>query len=80
MKRERALEISDALTTAAINHTIVVGVADGFMPRERYSVNVTPMLAYSPTDITALQRLADNLKCHIAYINGSFTFTEVADG
>ncbi len=73
--REWALRISDALVERGQTHTIVVGVHDGYMPRERYSVNVTPALAYSATDITALQRLADGLGCGIAYCNGSFTFT-----
>lgn len=76
MNRERALEISDALVERAVGHTIVVGVADGYQPRERYTVNVTPALTYSPTDISSLQRLADGLRCGIAYVAGSFTFTE----
>ena len=76
MNRDRALEISDALAEAGTTHTVIVGVHDGHMPRERYSVNVTPVLSYAPTDITALQRLADSLRCEIAYINGAFTFTE----
>ena len=76
MSRERAIEISDALAAFGQSHTIVVGVADGYMPRERYTVNVTPTLTYTPTDLTALQRLADSLKCQIGYVAGSFTFTE----
>jgi hypothetical protein len=74
--REKALEVSDALVERGITHTLVVGVHDGYMPRERYTVNVTPTLTYSPTDITALQRIADSLKCGIAYVAGSFTFSE----
>ncbi len=77
MTRERALEISDALTALGQSHVITVGVHDGFLPRESYSVNVTPVLSFSPTDITALQRLADNLQSSIAYIQGSFTFTDM---
>jgi len=76
VSRERAIEISDALAAFGQSHTIVVGVADGYMPRERYTVNVTPTLTYTPTDLTALQRLADSLKCQIGYVAGSFTFTE----
>lgn len=76
MNRERALEISDALVDLGRTHTIVVGVADGYNPRERYRVNVTPALTFSPTDITTLQRLADHLRCEIAYVNGSFEFVE----
>ena len=76
MTRDRALEISDVLTERGIGHTIVVGVADGYHPRERYTVNVTPVLTYAPTDITALQRIADSLRSSIAYINGSFMFTD----
>jgi len=74
--REWALEISDALVERGQTHTIVVGVHDSYMPRERYSVNVTPVLSFSATDISALQRLADGLGCGIAYLQGSFTFTE----
>lgn len=76
MTRERALEISDALTAAGKHHKITVSVYDGHLPRERYTVDVTPMLSYSVTDITALQRLADSLKCGIGYIQGSFVFTD----
>ncbi len=76
MKRERALELSDALTALGQSHTVTVGVHDGYMPRENYSVNVTPVLSFSPTDITALQRLADSLGSGIAYIQGSFVFTD----
>lgn len=78
MTRERALEVSDLLTERGISHTISVGVHDGYMPRERYTVQVTPVLAYSSTDITALQRLADSLKCVIGFVNGSFVFGEDA--
>ena len=78
MSREKALEISDALVARGQSHTIVVGVHDGYMPRERYTVNVTPALAFSALDITALQRLADGLGCGIAYCAGSFTFTEAS--
>ena len=74
MIRDEALRISDALAELGQSHTIVVGVRDGYLPREQYSVNVTPGLTYSPTDISALQRLADHLGFGIAYINGSFTF------
>lgn len=77
--RERALQISDALVDAGKSHTIVVGIHDHYAPRERYSVNVTPVLTYAPTDITALQRLADHLGCAIAYVNGSFTFTDMGN-
>jgi len=56
----------------------MVGVHDGRMPREQYTVNVTPPLAFSPTDISALQRLADAFGCGIAFIAGSFTFTAAA--
>lgn len=73
--RQKALRISDALVELGVSHTIVVGVHDKFSPRETYTVNVTPLLTYSPTDITALQRLADNLGLSIAYCAGSFTFT-----
>lgn len=76
MTRDRALQISDALVERGESHTIVVGVQDGFSPRERYSVNVTPLLAFSATDISALQRLADSLDSGIAYVQGSFTFTD----
>jgi hypothetical protein len=76
MSREKALEISDALVERGQSHMIVVGVHDGYTPRERYSVNITPGLAFSATDISALQRLADGLGCGIAYCDGSFTFTE----
>lgn len=75
MTREEALRISDALVEQGKTHTITVGVHDGYHPRERYSVDITPVLTFSPTDITALQRLADALGYHIAYCNGSFTFT-----
>jgi hypothetical protein len=80
MTRERAIEVSDALAVFGQSHTIVVGVADGYAPRERYTVNVTPTLSYSETDLTALQRLADSLKCGIGYVAGSFTFTESRGG
>ena len=76
MTRERAIEISDALAAFGQSHTIVVGVADGYLPRERYTVNVTPTLTYTPADLTALQRLADSLKSRIGYVAGSFTFTD----
>lgn len=76
MTRDRALEISDALVARGSTHTITVGVHDGYQPRERYTVNVTPTLVYSATDLTALQRLADGLGCVIAYCNGSFVFGE----
>ena len=75
MTRDRALEISDELVKAGVTHSITVGVHDGYMPRERYTVNFTPVLTYDSTDITALQRLADRLNCDIAYVQGSFTFT-----
>lgn len=78
--RAWALAISDALAERGQTHTIVVGVHDGCMPRERYSVNITPVLAFSSTDISALQRLADSFKCGIAYISGTFTFTEAGRG
>lgn len=78
--REWALQISDALAALGRSHTIVVGVRDGYMPRERYSVNVTPALSFSPTDISALQRLADQFGLGVAYINGSFTFTGAERG
>lgn len=76
--REWALAISDALVKHGQTHSVGVGVHDGYIPRERYTVNVTPALTFSPTDISALQRLADGLDCGIAYCNGSFTFTERA--
>jgi hypothetical protein len=72
--KEWALAISDALAEAGQTHTITVGVHDGYMPRERYSVSITPALMFSATDITALQRLAESLSCGIAYVQGSFTF------
>jgi hypothetical protein len=78
MNRDRALEISDALAEAGKTHTISVGVHDGFMPRENYFVKVTPVLSYAPTDLTALQRLADHLRCEIAFIAGSFEFVEAS--
>lgn len=78
MTRDEALTISDALVMLGKTHTIVVGVADNYMPRENYTVNITPTLTYAPTDITALQRLADHLGYHIAYVAGSFTFTGAA--
>ena len=70
-----ALAISDALAALGQSHEIIVGVHDGRMPRERYTVNVTPVLSFSPTDISALQRLADSFGCGVAFIAGSFTFT-----
>ena len=73
--KEWALRISDALAELGQSHTITIGVHDGHQPRERYSVNVTPALTYSATDISALQLLADTLDCRIAYVQGSFTFT-----
>lgn len=76
MTRDRALQISDTLAEGGISHTINVYVADGYMPRERYTVNITPTLAYASTDITALQRLADKLKLNVAFCAGSFTFEE----
>jgi len=76
--REWALAISDALVALGQSHEIMVGVHDGRMPREQYTVNVTPPLAFSPTDISALQRLADAFGCGIAFIAGSFTFTAAA--
>lgn len=78
MTRNRALEISDALAAAGHSHTIVVGVTDAYQPRERYTVNVTPTLVYTATDITALQRLADALRCGIGFCAGSFIFTDAA--
>lgn len=78
MKRDRALEISDALAEAGKTHTITIGVHDGHMPRENYFVKVTPALSYTPTNLTALQRLADHLHCEIAFIAGSFEFVEAA--
>ncbi len=76
MSRERALEISDALSALGQSHTISVGVHDGFQPRENYTVNVSPVLSFTPTDISALQRLADHLGSGIGYVAGSFTFTD----
>jgi hypothetical protein len=76
MTRDQALKISDHLVEAAVSHSIQIGVQDKFLPRERYSVNVTPVLSYSPTDISALQRIADFLGFDIAYIQGTFTFAE----
>lgn len=78
--REWALAISDALAALGQSHTIVVGGRGGYMPRERYSVDVRPVLSFSPTDISALQRLADSFKCGIAYVSGSFTFTGAERG
>jgi len=75
--RDEALRISDALVVLGQSHTISVGVRDGFQPRETYYVNVTPTLSFSPTDISALQRIADNLGYGIAYISGSVSFTRV---
>jgi hypothetical protein len=75
MSKDEALAISDALTVLGQSHTIVVGIQDGYNPRENYTVNVTPTLSFSPTDISALQRLADNLGYGIVYVAGSFTFT-----
>lgn len=80
MTRDEALAISDALAERGQSHTVVVGVRDGYMPRENYYVNVTPVLTFSPTDISGLQRLADHLGYGIAYINGSFTFTGAERG
>lgn len=76
MTRERALEISDALVQAGETHTVAVGVHDGFMPRERYTVSVTPLLSRSAIDISRLQRLADGLGSGIGYVQGSFVFTD----
>ena len=76
MTRDRALQISDALVAAGTTHSVSVAVRDGFLPRESYTVSVTPVLTFNPTDITALQRLADHLGSQIAYINGSFMFTD----
>lgn len=78
--RAKALEISDALVELAQSHTISVGVHDARVPRERYTVEVTPVLTFAATDITALQRLADKLGYEIAYCNGSFTFVENGRG
>jgi hypothetical protein len=77
---DEALKISDALTALGQSHSIVVGVHDGYNPRENYSVNVTPALTFSPTDISALQRLGDELGYGIAYVAGSFTFTKADRG
>ncbi len=76
MTREQAYKISEHLVEAGVSHSLQIGVQDKFLPRERYSVNVTPVLSYSPTDITALQRIADFLGHDIAYIQGTFTFVE----
>jgi hypothetical protein len=76
--RDRALEISDALADAGISHTVAVRIAENFSPRETYQVDVTPVLTYAPTDITALQRLADVLQCEISFCAGSFTFVSRA--
>lgn len=76
MTKDEAITISDALAELGQSHSVTVGVRDGYMPRENYSVNVTPALAFSPTDISALQRLGDKLGYGIAYISGSFTFTK----
>ncbi len=76
MTRERALEISDALVELGLTHSISVGVHDKFIPRERYTVNVTPLLAYSPLDISKLQAVAGSLGSQIAYVQGTFTFTD----
>lgn len=78
MTREEALTISDALVELGQSHTITVNVSDNYMPRENFYVNVTPALSFSPTDITALQRLGDHLGYGIAYVSGSFTFTKAA--
>lgn len=80
MTREQALVVSDALAELAQSHTIAVGVRDGNVPRENYEVHVTPVLSFSPTDISALQRLGDKLGYGIAYINGSFMFTGAKRG
>lgn len=76
MEKTEAMKISDALVELGQSHSIVIGVKDGMNPRENYTVNVTPSLAYSPTDISALQRLGDKLGYGIAFIGGSFTFTK----
>lgn len=76
MIRARALEISDALVERGESHKITIGVYDGMLPRERYTVSVEPLIAYSAIDITKLQRIADVLGCVIAYVNGSFVFGE----
>lgn len=78
MTRDEALKVSDALADLGQSHSIVIGVHDGYNPRENYTVNVTPALAFSPTDISALQRLGDKLGFGIAYVAGSFTFTGAA--
>ena len=78
--KDSAMALSDALVALGQSHTITVGVRDGNVPRERYYVNVTPVLSFSPTDISALQRLADSFNCGVAYINGSFTFTKADRG
>jgi hypothetical protein len=75
VSRDQAMKISDALVQLGQTHSIVVGVRDGMNPREHYTVNVTPVLAFSPTDISALQRLGDQLGYAVAYIGGAFTFT-----
>jgi hypothetical protein len=75
MTKDKALVLSDALVEIGVTHTIVVGVADNHNPRVCYSINVTPVLTYSSTDITRLQRLADQHKLGVAFIAGSFTFT-----
>lgn len=78
MSREQALRISDRLVVAGKTHTIVVGVMDGYMPRERYTVSITPALMFSALDITELQNLAAELGFRIAYCAGSFEFTEAS--
>jgi hypothetical protein len=74
MNREDALRISDRLVSAGKTHTVVVGVHDGRVPRESYTVNITPALTYTPTDITELQNIATELSLKIAYCAGAFTF------
>lgn len=76
MTREESLVVSDALVELGQTHTIVVGVRDGRMLRENYTINVTPVLSFAPADITALQRLGDVLGYGICFIAGSFTFTK----
>ena len=76
MTRDQSRKISENLVEAGISHSIQIGVQDKFLPRERYSVNVTPVLSYSPTDISTLLRIADFLGHDIAYVQGTFTFVE----
>lgn len=80
MTRDEALTLSDALAALGQSHLIAVGVSDKRVQRESYSVNVTPVLSFSPTDISALQRLADAHGYGVAYISGSFTFTKAERG